>query len=136
MIRITAPHFVADVVLEWDRVTRAAPIVSYMLGIEHVHVHLEWDRVTRAAPIVSYMLGIEHVHVHSGGQAVVGLVEPAGGRDRTKLEDQPHARQIADAQQPEMRCPQPQDRAAVPKCSDGERSMPDARRTIDGGAEG
>jgi hypothetical protein len=66
----------------------------------------------------------------------VGVVEPAGGGDRIKLEDQRHARQIADARQPEMRCPLPDDRAAVPTGSNAERSMPDARRTIDGGAEG
>src|SRR4029078_12387304 len=35
---------------------------------------------------------VEHVHVHSGGQAVVGVVEPAGGGDRAKSEDQPHAK--------------------------------------------
>jgi hypothetical protein len=33
-----------------------------------------------------------------------------------------------------MRCPLPDDRAAVPTGSNAERSMPDARRTIDGGA--
>jgi hypothetical protein len=38
---------------------------------------------------------VEHVHVHSGGQAVVGVVGTPGGGDRAKLEDQPHARQIA-----------------------------------------
>ena len=69
---------------------------------------------------------VEHVHVHSGGQAVVGLVE-AGAGDRTKLEDQPHARQIADARQPEMQCPLPDDRAAVPTGGDGEWPLPDAR---------
>ena len=45
---------------------------------------------------------VEHVHVHSGGQAVVGVVEPAEGGDRAKSEDQPHAKQIAHAPQPEM----------------------------------
>jgi hypothetical protein len=45
---------------------------------------------------------VEHVHVHSGGQAVVGVVESPGGGDRAKLEDQPHAKQIAHASQPEM----------------------------------
>ncbi|KYG99253.1 hypothetical protein [Bradyrhizobium sp. DOA1] len=34
---------------------------------------------------------VEHVHVHAGGQAVVGMVEPSGGRVGTKTEDQPHA---------------------------------------------
>jgi hypothetical protein len=37
---------------------------------------------------------VEHVHVHSGGQAVVGVVEPPGGRDRAKSEEQPHAWQL------------------------------------------
>jgi len=79
---------------------------------------------------------VEHVHVHSGGQAVVGMVGTSGAGDHAKIEGQPHARQIADARQPEMRCPLPDDRAAVPTGSNAERSMPDARRTIDGGAEG
>ncbi|WP_193376124.1 hypothetical protein [Bradyrhizobium japonicum] len=34
---------------------------------------------------------VEHVHVHAGGQAVVGIVEPSGGRGEAKTEDQPHA---------------------------------------------
>src|SRR5437764_266135 len=45
---------------------------------------------------------VEHVHVHSGGQAVVGIVEPPGGGHRGKSEDQPHAKQIAHAPQPAM----------------------------------
>ena len=40
---------------------------------------------------------VEHVHVHAGGQAVVGLVEDAGGGDRKKSEKQPHAKPDADA---------------------------------------
>jgi hypothetical protein len=52
---------------------------------------------------------VEHVHVHSGGQAVVGVVEPAGGY-RTKLEDRCHAAQIAHAPQPEMWGPPPDHR--------------------------
>jgi hypothetical protein len=59
---------------------------------------------------------VEHVHVHSGGQAVVGMVGRSGAGDHAKIEGQPHARQIGDARQPEMRCP-----------------LPVARRTIDGG---
>jgi hypothetical protein len=35
---------------------------------------------------------VEHVHVHSGGQAVVGVVETAGGGDRSKSEGQPLGR--------------------------------------------
>jgi hypothetical protein len=79
---------------------------------------------------------VEHVHVHSGGQAVVGVVEPPGGGDRTKLEDRCHAGQIARAPQPEMWCPLPDDRAAMPERSDGERPLPDARRQIEGRSEG
>jgi hypothetical protein len=30
---------------------------------------------------------VEHVHVHSGGQAVVGVVEPSAGNNPSKLED-------------------------------------------------
>jgi hypothetical protein len=33
---------------------------------------------------------VEHVHVHSGGQAVVGVVQPPGGGDHAISEDQPH----------------------------------------------
>ena len=45
---------------------------------------------------------VEHVHVHAGGQAVVGMVETPRGGDRTKSEDQPHAKQITNAPQPSM----------------------------------
>jgi hypothetical protein len=30
---------------------------------------------------------VEHVHVHSGGQAVVGVIEPTGGGEGAKPED-------------------------------------------------
>jgi hypothetical protein len=79
---------------------------------------------------------VEHVHVHSGGQAVVGVVGTPGGGDHTKLEDRSHAAQIAYAPQPEMWCPLPDDRAAMPERSDGERPVPDARRQIEGRSEG
>ena len=45
---------------------------------------------------------VEHVHVHAGGQAVVGVVGTPGGGDLPKSEDQPHAKQIANAPQPAM----------------------------------
>ena len=81
---------------------------------------------------------VEHVHVHSGGQAVVGMVGTSGAGDHAIIEGQAHATQaqIAYAAQPEMRCPLPDDRAAVPAADDGERPLSHARRTIDGGAEG
>jgi hypothetical protein len=67
---------------------------------------------------------------------VVGMVGPSGAGDPAKIEGQPHAAHIAYAAQPEMRRPLPDDRAAVPAAGDGERPLPHARRTIDGGAEG
>jgi hypothetical protein len=60
---------------------------------------------------------VEHVHIHSGGQAVVGTVEAPGGGDRGKNEDQPHAKQIADAPQPTMRSPDTE-REPVPVSGD------------------
>jgi hypothetical protein len=79
---------------------------------------------------------VEHVHVHSGGQAVVGVVEPAGGGDRPKLENQSHAGQIGYAPQSEMWCPLPDDRAALPTGSDGEWPLQDARWDKSGRSEG
>ena len=35
---------------------------------------------------------VEHVHVHSGGQAVVGMVEPPGGGGHAKSTEQPDAK--------------------------------------------
>ncbi|MBM3527720.1 MAG: hypothetical protein FJX62_06485 [Alphaproteobacteria bacterium] len=78
---------------------------------------------------------VEHVHVHSGGQAVVGVVEQAGGGDRGKSEDQPHAKQIAHAPQPAMRRADPE-REPVPVAGDAERPLPAARRPVAGRAEG
>lgn len=78
---------------------------------------------------------VEHVHVHSGGQAVVGVVKPAGVGDRTKSEDQPHAKQIAHAPQPTMRRPDPE-REPVPVAGDAERPLPATRRLVAGRTEG
>jgi hypothetical protein len=72
---------------------------------------------------------VEHVHVHAGGQAVVGIVSPPGGGDDSKLEDQPHANQIAYAPQPEMRSPD-KEREPVPVAGNAERPLPDARRNV------
>jgi hypothetical protein len=76
---------------------------------------------------------VEHVHVHAGGQAVVGTVETPGGGLPSKPKDQPHAMAYA------PRVPLPSTdapRDAVPVASDAERAMPDARRKVDGRAEG
>jgi len=81
---------------------------------------------------------VEHIHVHAGGQAVVGTVERPGGGDQTKMEEQPHAKQIA----PEItHAPEPAlrgvdtERDLVPVARDGERPLPDARGQISGRAD-
>jgi hypothetical protein len=74
---------------------------------------------------------VEHVHVHAGGQAVVGMVAPSpglpGGGDRSNLEEQPHAKQIAHAPEPTLPSPDA-GRDALPVARDAERALPDARR--------
>lgn len=77
---------------------------------------------------------VEHVHVHSGGQAVVGMVETPGGGGQRKTEEQPHAKQITDAQEPALWSPDA-DRETVPVARDEERPMPDARGRLDRGAK-
>jgi hypothetical protein len=72
---------------------------------------------------------VEHVHVHAGGQAVVGMVEAPGGGDRTKSEDQPHAKQITNAPQPSMWGPVAEGEP-VPVAGNAERPMPNARRKV------
>jgi hypothetical protein len=78
---------------------------------------------------------VEHVHVHSGGQAIVGAVETPGGGASSKVEEQPHAKSIAHAHEPALRGTDTT-REPLPVASDGERPMPDARRTFAGSAEG
>lgn len=78
---------------------------------------------------------VEHVHVHSGGQAVVGVVEPAGGGERAKSEDQPHAKQLTHAPQPAMRSADAE-RQAVPLARDEKRTLPNARGTVPRSTEG
>jgi len=78
---------------------------------------------------------VEHVHVHAGGQAVVGMVETPGGGDRTKSEDQPHAKKIAHA--PEPPCwSADAEREPMQIASDAERSVSDARRKVTRRSEG
>ncbi len=81
---------------------------------------------------------VEHVHVHAGGQAVVGMIatpgQPGGG-DVSKGEEQPHAKQIANAPEPALPCSNPS-RDAVPIARDDEWALPDARRQSQGRAEG
>ena len=80
---------------------------------------------------------VEHVHVHSGGQAVVGVVEPPGGGGHAKIEGQPHAAQIAlctSARDAGLTAGPPDSR--VSERSDAEWPVPHARRIIAGGSEG
>lgn len=56
---------------------------------------------------------VEHVHVHPGGQAIVGAVAHPGGGAIGKSEDQPHAKQLADASEPALRGADPE-REPVP----------------------
>jgi hypothetical protein len=81
---------------------------------------------------------VEHVHVHAGGQAVVGMVAPSGqpgGGDTIKIEEQPHAKQLANAPQFALPCPDT-GRDALPVARDGERTLPDARRQVTGRGKG
>ena len=82
---------------------------------------------------------VEHVHVHAGGQAVVGMVAPSpglpGGGDHSNLEEQPHAKQIAHAQEPTLPSSHA-GRDALPIARDAERAVPDARRQGAGRAQG
>ena len=78
---------------------------------------------------------VEHVHVHSGGQAVVGLVETPGGGDRARMEDQPHAKQIAHAPQSPL-WGADKEREAVSITGDAERALPNARRKVSRRSEG
>jgi hypothetical protein len=78
---------------------------------------------------------VEHVHIHSGGQAVVGVVESAGGGDQAKLEDQAHARHFAHASEPAMWSADTE-RDSVPIARHAERALPDAWRPIDGRTAG
>ena len=52
-----------------------------------------------------------------------------GGGDRMKLEEQPHAKQIAHAPEPALPSPDA-GRDALPVARDAERALPDARRPI------
>jgi hypothetical protein len=78
---------------------------------------------------------VEHVDVHAGGQAVVGVVDSPGGGDQPKLQDQPHAKQIAHAPQPAVWSAD-KERQPLPVSGDAERPLPDARRDVPGRPEG
>jgi hypothetical protein len=77
----------------------------------------------------------ERMDVRSGGQAVVGMVATPGGGGSPKLEDQPHAKQIAYAPQPPMWSAE-KEREPVPIARDAERPVPTARRKVAGRSQG
>ena len=62
---------------------------------------------------------VEHVHVHEGGQAIVGNVRQGGGSDK-KEKEQPNAKEIHHAPQPEVRCDD-KEREPVPIARDAKR---------------
>jgi hypothetical protein len=62
---------------------------------------------------------VEHVHVHEGGQAIVGNVHQGGGSDK-KGKEQPDAKAITHAPQPEMRREDTK-REPVPRTRDAKR---------------
>ncbi|MDJ0944572.1 MAG: hypothetical protein QNJ30_13995 [Kiloniellales bacterium] len=62
---------------------------------------------------------VKHVHVHDGGQAIVGQVT-RGDREASKPEEQPHAKPLAHAPEPTLRCPD-EEEASVPLTSDVKR---------------
>ena len=78
---------------------------------------------------------VEHVHVHAGGQAVVGVVEPAGGRDEANSKDQPHAKALTDEPQRALRCADEKGKA-LPIAGDAKRTLPNARRPVSGRTKG
>ena len=78
---------------------------------------------------------VEHVTVNKGGQAIVGAIQTTGGGYHQKPRDQPHAKQIPDAPQPEMPRANPQ-QDLVPITSDDERPLSYARRKVARRSEG
>jgi hypothetical protein len=76
---------------------------------------------------------VEHVHVHSGGQAIVGSVEAAGGGVPTTTSEQPHALAYAPGQTLPRENPRGE---PMPVAGDEERPLPNARRNVAGRSEG
>jgi hypothetical protein len=66
---------------------------------------------------------------------MVGTVETPGGGNRSKAEEQFHAKQIAHAPQPALWSAD-KERELVPIARDAKRPLPDARRNVAGPSEG
>lgn len=80
----------------------------------------------------SQTVRVDHVHVNEGGQAIVGDVHTGGGA-KVKSEEQPHALGYAPGNP--MRSQDPKG-DALPVPIDEERTMQNARGTIDGRTKG
>jgi hypothetical protein len=76
---------------------------------------------------------VQHVVVNQGGQAIVGNVAPGGSGVVTKSEDQPHALTVAPGAALRSK---DEARELVPSAGDAERPLPDARRQVNGRAQG
>ena len=71
---------------------------------------------------------VEHVTVQAGGQAIVGAVTQ-GGRGQHKSEDRAHAQAtLAHAREPTLQCPDPPGQPVPVAGSEGQGTVPDARR--------
>ena len=72
---------------------------------------------------------VEHVTVQAGGQAIVGTVTQGGGGAHQKSEDRAHAQAtLAHAPEPALRCPDPPGQPVPIAGSEGQGTVPDARR--------
>jgi hypothetical protein len=77
---------------------------------------------------------VEHVHVHSGGQAIVGSVNPGGGV-ASGNQGQPHAKAISHAPVTAL-WSEDQNRRPVSVAGNAEREVPDAWGSIPRSSEG
>jgi hypothetical protein len=87
------------------------------------------DAIERRRRPPEQRIVVERVMVADGGQAVVGIVPqvPGGGGGGPGNEHQSHAKALAHAPEPALRCPDPQ-REPVPVASgEGKGPLPDAR---------
>src|SRR5262249_36311927 len=78
---------------------------------------------------------VEHGHAPEGGKAIGGTIGAPGGGSPPKPKGQPQAKPIPHARGATMPSADPP-REPVPVACNEERSMPDARRSVTGRAEG
>ena len=118
---------------------RRAMIADQTLDVRRENLNAA-SRLSRTFAILLETLGrhrgkgqqrvvVEHIHIHPGGQAVVGVVEPQGGGEHYKVEEQAHAKPITHAPEPTLRGSY-ETRNKVPVSGDAERPVPNARRKV------